>query len=111
MLGLHFAKVVVEDSVRQLIFHFVLAPAQQERPKPAVQFVQVLVSLRTAPLIEFVKFAVKPEERSEDLRIQELNDRINFVNSVLQRRSGQDKGMGRDLRLVKEGLKSDHYIT
>ena len=54
---------------------------------------EVLVVDRTAALVELVEFAVEAEQRAEQLRIEVLDDGIELVDAVLERRAGQHEGM------------------
>jgi len=76
-----------------------LAPAQQHRLDPAAQVAQISVIDRSSALVEAVEIAVEAEQRADQFRVQILNDGIEFVDAVLQRRAGEDEGVGRAQRL------------
>ena len=64
-----------------------------------MQLVEVLVAGRPAALVELVEVAVEAEQRPENLGVEILDDRIGLVDPVLERRAGEDEGVGRDERL------------
>ena len=55
--------------------------------------VQVAVTAGTAALVELVELAVEPEQRAEDRRVEEADQRIQFVDAVFQRRAGEHPGV------------------
>ena len=59
------------------------------RRDPVRQPIQVAEPRRPPLLVQFVVVAVEPEQRSEDRRVEELEDRIHLVDAVLERRAGQ----------------------
>ena len=58
----------------------------------AAQLGEVLVVDRPAALVELVEVAVETEQRPEQLRIEVLDDRVELVDAVLDRRAGQHEG-------------------
>lgn len=90
---MHGDEVGVDGAAGELVLHLVLAPPQQHRPQAPVQLAQVLVSHRPAALVQLVEVAVEAEEGAEDPGIQELDDGVEIVDAVLQRRAGQDEGV------------------
>src|SRR6185369_235836 len=79
---------------RELGLDLRLAAAEEDRAEPAVELGQVLVARRPAAVVKQVEVAVEAEERAEDRRIEELDDRVDLVDAVLDRRAGQDEGVG-----------------
>ena len=63
------------------------------------QLGEVLVVDRAAALVELVEVAVEAEQRADQLRVEVLDDRIELVDAVLDRRAGQHEGVGRAQRL------------
>ena len=50
---------------------------------------EVAVALRPAALVELVEFAIETEQRPEPGRVEEIDDRPQLVDPVLDRRAGQ----------------------
>ena len=75
-----------------------LAAAEHHRLQPAAQFGEVLVVDRPAALVELVEVAVEAEQRPDQFGVEVLDDRIELVDAVLDRRAGQHEGIGRAQR-------------
>lgn len=76
-----------------------LSPAQHQRSDALAQPGEILVLDRTSALVELVELAVETEQRAEQIRIEILDDRIELVDPVLDRRAGQHEGVRRAERL------------
>ena len=98
LLG-HRHEVVLDRAAGQLGLDVGLAPAQHHRRHAVAQLGEVLVVDRAAALVEFIEVAVEAEQRPEQLRIEVLDDRVELVDAVLDRRAGQHEGVRRAQRL------------
>ena len=92
-------EVGLHRAAGQLALDVRLAPAQHHRRDAAAQLREVLVVDRPAALVELIEVAVEAEQRPDQLRIEELDDGIELVDAVLDRRAGQYEGVGRAQRL------------
>ena len=93
----HFDKVVVVDARRQVFEHFVAGAAQDVGRDQGAQLVQVFVAEHlvgaAGAFFEFVEAVVEVPERAEDARVEELEDAVEFVDAVFERRAGQHEGV------------------
>jgi hypothetical protein len=71
-----------------------LAAAKHYGLQAAHQMIKVLIPDRTAPVVEFVEVAVEAEQRAQQARIKVLDDRVDFVDAILDRRAGKHKRVG-----------------
>jgi hypothetical protein len=77
----------------QFRFHLGLAAAQHQRGHAITKFREIVEFRRAPALIELIKFAVESEERSEHFRIEKIDNGIEFVDAVFDRRAGEDKSV------------------
>ena len=56
-----------------------------------MQLIEILVADGAPFLVQLVEIAVEAEQGTEDTGVEELDDRIDLVDAVLQRRSGQSQ--------------------
>ena len=93
-LGLgHGNEEGLRGPARKLVLHVLLAPPEHDRGDPIREHVQVAVTDRAAPLVQLVEIAVETEQGAEELGVQELDDRVDLVDSVLERGAGEDEGV------------------
>ena len=85
--------MVAVRAFRQLGFHVGFAAPDHERLDAPVELVEVAIANRPAPVVQFIEVAVEPEERAEDGRVEEVHQRMQFVNAVLDGRAGQHEGI------------------
>jgi hypothetical protein len=82
---------VLVGAARELPLDVVLAAAQEDGGEPPVELVEVPVAGGPAALVELVELAVEAEEGPEQGGTEELQDRVDLVDAVLQRRAGEDE--------------------
>ena len=83
-----------EDLVRalgQLLEHIGSSASQQDRFQPLVDQVQAAVSLQLALVVRFDMVLQEAEGRTKQAPVHELDDRVQFLELVLQGRAGQHK--------------------
>ena len=86
-------EVVAVGAVGQFRFHLGLAAAQHVRRDPLVELIEVAVPAGASPFVQFVKLAVETKQRPEHGGIQEIHQRMQLVNPVLNRRAGENEGV------------------
>ena len=94
----HRHEIGLHRAAREFGLDVGLAAAEHHRLQAAAQFAEVLVVDRAAPLVEFVEVAVETEQRPDQFWVEVLDDRIELVDAVLDRRAGQHEGIGRAQR-------------
>ena len=94
LLFAHGHEAVLVGAPGEFVFDIAFAASQHERAHAFVQFAQVAIGIRAAFVIKVVELAVEPEERAEDFGVEEIDERIQFVDAVLQRRAGEHEGEG-----------------
>ena len=78
---------------RELLLHVLLATAEHDRRDTLRELVQIAVAERAAPVVQLVELPVEAKERTEEVGVQELDDGVDLVDPVLERRAGQDEGV------------------
>ena len=59
----------------------------------SASLLQIAVTERATPLVELVELPVEAKERPEKVGVQELDNGVDLVDPVLERRAGQDEGV------------------
>ena len=85
--------MIAVGAVGQLGFHLGFAAAQHVRADALVELIEVAVARGPAAVVEFVKLAVEAEQRAEHGRVEEIHQRMQFVDAVLDGRAGEDEGV------------------
>ncbi len=102
----HLDEEVVVHALGQVFEDFVAGAAQDMRLDEGTQLVHVFVAenLVRAALasLEFVKAVVEVPQGSQNARVEELEDAVEFVNAVFERRACQNEGIA-----ARQGL--DHH--
>ena len=80
-------------AVGQFGFHLGLAPTQHVGRNPLVEAIQVAITDRPPAVIQVVEFAVESEQRAEHGGIEEIHQRMQLVNPVLNRCAGENEGV------------------
>ena len=93
LLGAERDEVVAVGALGQFGFHVGLAAAQHVGLDALVELVEVAVAGGAAAVVQVVVFAVEPEQRAEQRRVEEVHQRIQLVNAVLDGRAGEDEGI------------------
>ena len=78
---------------RKLALHVLLAPAEHHRRDPSPKLVQVPEAGGLALVVQLVELPVEAEQRSEEIGVEELDDRVDLVDAVLERRAGEHEGV------------------
>jgi hypothetical protein len=95
----HRHEIRLHGAAGQLGLHVRLASAQHHRRDAPAQLRQVLVVGRASPLVEPIELAIEAKQRPHQLGVEVLNDRIELLDAVLDRRAGQNERIGRPQRL------------
>ena len=77
----------------KLAFDVFLAPPEHHRGDPPRELVQVPEAGGLALLVQLVELPVEAKQRSQEIGVQELDDRVDLVDAVLERRAGQHEGV------------------
>ena len=93
LLFRHGHEVVLVEPLRQLLEHLLLRPADQDRREGPPDLVEVPVADDPAVLVHVLMLGEEPEHRSQAEAVDELHDRMQFLQAVLQGRAGQDDGV------------------
>ena len=93
LFGAERDEVVAVGAFGQLGLHVGLAAAQHVGLDALVQFVQVAIGGGPAAVVQFVILAVEAEQRAEQRRVEEIHQRIQFVDAVLDGRAGEDESI------------------
>ena len=68
-----------------------------------MQLVEVLVADGATFFVQLVEVAVEAEQRAEDVRVEELDDGVDLVDAVLDRRAGEHEGVAASQALDGHG--------
>ena len=90
----HRHEIILDGPPRQLILDVGFTPAQQQRLQALAQIGKVLIVDRPAAFVQLVEVAVEAEQRAEDFRIEVLDDGIELIDAVFERRTRQDESVG-----------------
>ena len=93
LLGAERDEVVAVGALGQFGLHVGLAAAQHVGLDALVQLVEVAVAGGAAAVVQVVVLAVEAEQRPEQRRVEEIHQRIQLVNAVLDGRAGEDEGV------------------
>jgi hypothetical protein len=94
LLG-HADQVVGDCAAWQLSLHVALASPQQDRLQLPHQDIEVLIADRPPAFVQLIEVAVEPEQRPQQPGVQELDDGIDLIDAVLDRRAGQHERIRR----------------
>ena len=93
LLGAERDEVIAVGAFGQFGFHVGLAAAQHEGLDALRAVCRGCGSRGAAAVVQFVILAVEPEQRAEQGRVEEIHQRIQFVDAVLDGRAGEDEGV------------------
>ena len=93
----HFDKIVVIGAWRQIFEHFIAGAAQDVGSDQSTQLIQVFVTEHLVGAIgtffQFVELVVEVPERAKDARVEKLEDAVEFVDAIFERRAGQNESI------------------
>ena len=93
LLGAQGDEVVAVGAFGQLGLHVGFASAKHVGLDAFMELVEVAITGGTATVVEVVVVAVKPEQRTQQGRVEEVHQRIQLVNAVLDGRAGEDESV------------------
>ena len=93
LLGAERDEMVAVGALGEFCLHVGLAAAEHVGLDAFVELVEVAVTSGTATVVQIVVFAVEAEERPQQRRVEEVHQRIQLVNAVLDGRPGEDEGV------------------
>ena len=94
LLG-HGDEETLLQPLRQLLQNLVLGPPQQDRRQGAGDRGEVPVTDHPAALVRMLVLGKETEHRPQAEAVDELDDRVQLLQAVLQRRARQYQGVGR----------------
>ena len=85
-------KEIAVGTVGQLGFNVCLLPTEHYRCHLGPELTQVLVPLRTPPVVQMVILPIEPEEGAEESGVEEIDNGPDLVYPVFQGGTGEDEG-------------------
>lgn len=86
-------EMLAVGAVGQLCLDVVLAAAEQDGPDALAEGCEVFIIGRTAFFIQLIEIAIEAEQRTQQRRIEKIDDGVELVDAVFDGGTGEDEGV------------------